>query len=235
MEFNNSTSEIGIISEIDRICGTNDTSYTLKAKTARVNIALDRFAFLALSADSIWTFDDFQKADLPIGTSNIVSAQQDYEFADEVLVVEKVYVADSAGDFSEIEPIVIRDEDAEEMFTLPTGNTGTPSQYLKIGHSLLLSPIPNYAYTNGLKVVFKRNVVKFASTDTTTEVGIPDIFHPYIARAASLPYLIEKGLKYANAIKVGIVEDEKAILEYFSILRGKDIKPNLSMKMEDTR
>ena len=234
MEFSNTTTEIGIIQEIDRICGTTNNTYSLKAKTARANAAIDRFVFLALKADKRWQFDDLNKTDLPIGTANLVSGQQDYEFADEILVVQKVLVKDSSGNWSELTPVDMKDTDGKNIWTLPSNNSGTPTKYIKFAHSILLDPIPNYDSANGFKVVFKRNAVKFVSTDTTTECGLPSIFHPYICRLAALPFLIEKNLPHKGDINALVRIDEQAIEEYFSI-RNQDIVSGMRPKIENTR
>ena len=234
MDFSNSTTEDGVIQEINRICGATDNTYSLKAKTARVNGALDRFMYLALSNDGQWLFDDLNQTDLPVGVANLVSGQYDYEFADEVLVVQKVLAKDSAGTWTELIPYDFEDDELDDLWKLTSGNSGSPTRYQKFAHSILLDPIPNYASTGGLKVVFKRNAPRFASTDTTTDPGIPSIFHVYLARYASLPFLIEKNLPQANGVASLIQQDEQAIKDYFSV-RSKDIKGKLKPKVEDCR
>jgi len=231
MYFSAAATSDGLVEEVNRICGVDNNNYSLLAKTARINQALDRFASIALVADGNWTFDDLNKGDLPIGTADIVSGQQDYEFADEILVVQKVLAKNAAaGDWVELVPVGMMDDDAKNIWTLPSSNSGAPIRYQKFAHSFLLDPIPNYASTAGLKVVFKRNVVKFVSTDTSTECGIPSIFHPYICRMASLPYLIEKNLPQRGDIAAMIREDEQLIKEYFAN-RGKDKKSIIKMKV----
>ena len=227
MKISDHTLEDAIFQEIDRICGTDDTNYTILAKIARYNQALDRFVSIALTCDYTWTFDDLNKGDLPIGTANLVSGQQDYEFADEILVVNKVLVKNaSAGDWVELKPVNMADKDSEYIWTKPSTDIGIPIYYQKFAHSLLLRPIPNYASTGGLKVVFKRNAVKIVETDLdssddlSTECGVPSIFHPSICRMASLPYLIEKSLPQKNDIATLIQRDEQLIKEYFSTRSG---------------
>ncbi|MEA2036879.1 MAG: hypothetical protein U9O94_05185 [Nanoarchaeota archaeon] len=56
--------------------------------------------------------------------------------------------------------------------------------------------------------------------------GIPSIHHLYLARYASLPYLIEKNLPQKNSIAALIQEDERSIIKYFSY-RDKDTRSRI--------
>jgi len=190
--------------------------------------------YLALSNDGQWLFDDLNQTNLPIGVANLVSGQYDYEFADEVLVVQKVLAKDSVGTWTELRPYGFEDDELDNLWKLTSGNSGSPVRYQKLAHSILLDPVPNYNSTGGLKVVFKRNAPRFASTDTTTDPGIPSIFHVYLARYASLPFLIEKNLPQANGVASLIQQDEQAIKDYFSV-RSKDIRGKLKPVVEDCR
>jgi hypothetical protein len=216
MQFSNSTTEAGIIQEIDRICGSTDNTYTLKAKTARVNQALDRFVTLALQSDGEWQWDDYNQTDMPIGTTDIVSGQYDYSFAAELLSVTKVLVADEAGNYTELQQVDQYDWTARNIGQQPTGNSGIPNKYDIVSNSIFLDPVPNYASNDGLKVWFKRNAIKFVSTDTTAEPGIPSLFHPYLCRYASLPFLIEKKLPQRGDVASQIVVDESAIGDFMA-------------------
>ena len=51
--------------------------------------------------------------------------------------------------------------------------------------------------------------------------GIPTTHHPYLAKYASLPFLIEKNLPQMGSVSTQIVIDEKAITEFFAH-RNKD-------------
>jgi len=216
MVFSNSTTLEGVIQEIDRICGSTDNTYSLKAKTARVNIALDRFFSIALEEDADWQFDDTNNTDFPIGVANLVSGQQDYSFASELLMVTKVLVKDSAGNWLELLPVDQDQKASRNIWTLPTGNSGIPFRYDLFANSILLDPIPNYNSTNGLKVVFARNGSKFVSTDTTKAPGIPSLFHPYLCQYASLPFLIEKKLPQKNDVAQQIQIGEESIKDFMA-------------------
>ncbi len=234
MEFSNSTTEDGLIQEVDRICGSTDNTYSLKAKTARINQALDRFVTLALQSDGTWQFDDTNQTDLPIGVTNLVSGQQDYSFNSAYLFIKKVLVKDSSGTWTEILPVGMTEDDATNIWTLPSNNSGTPVRYNKFANSVLLDPIPNYNSTGGLKVVFARNKVAFVSTDTTATPGVPSIFHEYLCRMAAYPFLIEKKLPQAPGIAQLIVRDEEEIKKYYA-LRNKDEVKRMVPRWENNR
>ena len=180
--FNSNADQQDIVSEIKRICGTDTTSYPLKDMARRCNSALDRFVFLAATANGTWEFDDTNQTDLPIGTTDLFTTQQDYSFASDVLIVEKVLAKDTTGVWNELKARDITEPETEALWKLTSSSVGVPTMYDKFANSLLLSPIPNYNSTAGLKVVFQRGPSYFASTDTTKAPGIPTIFHTYIPR-----------------------------------------------------
>jgi len=243
MQFSNTTTLDGLIQECERICllgtaGISGSTNQLKNFTARLNQSLDRFFTVALTHDGNWQFDDSNYTDLPIGVANLVSGQQDYSFASDLLSVVKVLAKDSNGNWSELTPVDQSQSGAnvyaKNIWTLPTGNSGTPSRYDKFANSILLDPIPNYNSTGGLKVNFKRNASKFASTDTTKEAGIPSLFHPYLARVASLPYLMEHNMDNMGNVNALILQDEAMIKEYMSKRIG-DERNVISVRSRSSR
>ena len=236
LQFNSDSDEQDIVSEIQSICSTTTNVYSLKDMTRRANLALDRFVYLAATASGEWQFDDLNRNDLPVGTTNIFTGQQDYSFASDVLLVEKVLCKDSTGVWQELTPVDITDSkyEAGNIWTLPSGNSGSPTRYDKFANSLLLDPIPNYNSSSGLKVVFRRGPSYFESTDTTKEAGVPTLFHAFIARYASLPFLIEHQHPAKNDIASLVQMDEKAITTYYS-LRPKDVRRRLEVRVEDNR
>lgn len=239
MVFSNTTTLDGLIQECERIClvgtaGISGSTNQLKNFTARLNQGLDRFFTVALTHDSQWQFDDTNYTDLPIGVANLVSGQQDYSFASDVLTVEKVMVKNSAGVWVEVSRTDYNDSDSGDLWKLTSGNSGSPVRYDKFANSIFLDPIPNYNSTGGLKVVFKRNASKFVSTDTTKEPGIPSLFHPYVARVASLPYLIEHNMDSLASINNLILQDEEKIKEFMG-RRNRDDKGRLKANVESTR
>ena len=69
---------------------------------------------------------------------------------------------------------------------------------------------------------------------TSKVPGILEIHHPYLARHASLPYLIEKEKPQVRAVASQIIIDEEAITKHFAN-RDKDTIKRLIPKIENTR
>lgn len=69
---------------------------------------------------------------------------------------------------------------------------------------------------------------------TSKTPGIPVIHHSYLARHASLPYLIEKNLDQMRAIASQVAIGEEAIQEYFAT-RDKDTKPRLEIRQQNNK
>lgn len=66
--------------------------------------------------------------------------------------------------------------------------------------------------------------------ETSKVPGIPEIHHSYLAKYASLPFLIEKSLPQMGAVASQIAIDEKAITEYFA-RRNKDQRNKMTMRI----
>lgn len=234
MQFNNSTDESGLVQEIDRICGSTSNTYSLKAKTTRLNQALSRFISLAIQYDGEWQFDDSNWTSQSIENADLVSGQQDYTLDTDVLMIVKVLAKDISGYWRELSPVNTNSQESKNLWELPPGNSGSPMYYDLLGTQILLDPIPSYNSTNGLKVVFKRAGYEFASTDTTLEPGIPSLFHPYLARYASLPFLVEHNLPQARSVATLIEKDEQDIKDFFG-MRDMHKRSELTPKWRSSR
>lgn len=221
MVFSDTNNRQGLIQECERICGLGAGSISgdtelLKDFTARLNNAKDRWFSLAFQYDALWNFDSTKQSDLPIATTNLVSGTKEYAltlFHTEVLVLTQLFAKDPSGVFHELK--AQEDKENPTAYTLTNAND-TPTTYELVGNSLLLDPTPNYNSTGGLKLVFKRNDTNFAYTDGGVPVGIPSLFHAYLAREASLSFASERGLRNSNDIALMVVRDENAIKEFIS-------------------
>jgi len=206
MQYNSHATEQDIVHDTYFEASANSNSYPIADLTRNANTALDTMVSLRLLADPKWDFDSTNATDLPIGTTDILSGQQDYEFDDDFLVIKSIEIQDSTGKWTKLEPI--------DQLTLPEGQAlsdfettaGIPKYYDKIGNSFFLYPIPNYNKrlveegSSGIKVYFQRYVDYFTTTDTTKEPGFLKHLHKYIPLYCAYIYACAKELPKQNSL-----------------------------------
>ncbi len=228
MVFKDTTTKLGLIEDCEQLVFGNygDISGPTNANrlydfTARINRAYDKLATRIMGVDNRWQFDDTNYTDMPIGTTALVSGQQDYTLDVEFLDITKVFALDSSGNKYMLYPFDITDPVARPYFETPTTTTGSPIYYDKVGGTINLYPTPNYAKVAGLIVHYRRKPSYFVYTDTTKPVGVPAIFHRYLSLEASLDYAVSKQLSIKNDMAVRLKEMEETIDNFYS-MRNKD-------------
>lgn len=206
MVFNDSSTSLGIVQDTYFEASANSTSYPIADLTRNANNALDNVVALILGADGRWQFDSTNATDLPIGTTGLVSGQQDYSFDTEYLVIKSIECSDSLGKWHKLIPIDNYDEDIA-LSQFETDN-GIPKYYDKMGESILLYPAPNYSIAptdspaGGLRAYFQRNIDYFVAGDTTKKPGFAEHLHKYISLYCAYVYACAKTLpKQASLAK----------------------------------
>lgn len=223
---------------IDDIADSDNNTYSLEDKTRDVNLALDRALALIFQVGGTWQFDDSNHTDYPIITTNLVSGQRDYSFVSDengnlILEVQRVFVADEQGNYREMTPVDVPSGAPSNYYDgLNTG--GQPNTYEKNATGIFLDPIPNYNYSNGLKVYISREASYFTSSDTTKKPGIAGLFHEYLALRPSYQFCLRNDSKKANNLKMEIQEMENAMMEYYK-RREKDVQPVLKTRVISSR
>ncbi len=226
MVFSDTVNKLGLIQDCEMnifgnygdISSNPDRLYDF---TARLNRAYDKLATKIMSCDGRWQFDDTNYTDLPIGSTNIVSGQQDYSLSVEHMDIVRVVLTDSSGNKSVLRPIDITDPQGRRYITDTTTTGGIPTQYDKFGGTLMLIPTPNFNRTLGLTIYYRRKPSYFVYGDTTKPVGVPGTFHRYLSLEASLDYAISKRLDMKKDLADQVAAMEATILEFFS-MRNKD-------------
>ena len=229
MLYYDDTNKTGLCQEIDDLCGTSAVSYPLAAKLRRMNSGLDEYAVIALRECGNWTAEDTGETDLPLATTNLVSGQSDYAFPSELLSLVNLTITAADG----VNEILLTPID----FIPLNQASGQPTSYKKVGNSFILSPTPNYSLSAGIQSEYRRGfnyATLSGTTFTPTSPGIPTIFHPWLARKASLPYLVSKGIKSKNDIASLITTDEAGIVTYFG-QKKRDQTGGFKVKQESTR
>jgi hypothetical protein len=205
--FNDTSNLTGIVQAIYRNTGADAIKYPIKEVTADVNLAIDNFLAIALTASGKWNIDDSNQTDYPIITTNLISGQRDYSFTTDeqgnlILDIYKVMIKDANGRWNELMKV---DQQSPNSPDNPVAQMldgqdveGTPDRYDKTANGIFLDPIPNYSASASLKVWINREASYFTSTDTTKKPGFPGILHEYFVVRPTAYYAQRKRLDNAN-------------------------------------
>lgn len=229
MYFNPSDKSNSIIADIDFLLfGTSETfndSYTLLDRTRNVNITLDEAVGEMFKADPNWDYDDQTNTDFPIATTTLVANQDNYSFPDSTLVISRVRVKDSQGNFVTLDPV-----SESEVTDADLAATGSPKKFFKKGGSFFPIPVPDYGYADGVEVRFQRGANHFSSTDINVAPGFNSLFHQILSIGAALRYAVGNGMRekvsFLSSMKIDTLNK---IREHYQI-RNKDEKPRITIK-----
>lgn len=212
---------------------TDDTDRTYLF-TNLCNRALDRFSFLAMTADGVWQWDDDNYTTQSIATTNLVTTQREYQFALDHLEIEAVLVKDSSGIWRTLTPFDQRDPNAKAYLENNATRSGMPTRYDKRGTTLWLDVTPNFNSTAGLKVYFKRGPSYFTYSDTNKAPGFASNFHSFVVNYASTYYALDRTMPQAVNWYQDLQKEEKAIQSFYSS-RSKDEKPKFKILIQNNR
>lgn len=250
LQFHDPTNLKGLVQIYEDETGRNDgdisgNSTLLKKFTAEVNLALDDYLAIALTASGRWKLDDSNHTKHPIIYTDINSGQSDYEIVTTdqqgnlILDIYKIAILPSA---TATEYNVIYPFDAEQIgqdsdLVSERSASGTPVRYDKLGTHLFFENTFNYSATNGIKAYVNREASYFTSSDTTKKPGVPGLHHRYFAIKPALAYARRNNLSNYPALLKEVQDfegDERMRLEgsikrYFA-KRNKDEKPKMTMK-----
>lgn len=128
--------------------------------------------------------------------------------------------------------------------TIPTGITANTIYYIKTAPSTTTFTIASTLGGTAIEITDAQTTSVHICLNASKVPGIPEIYHPYLARHASLPFLIEKSLPNKNDIMKLIGSDnprdpfyggdELAIAEYFAN-RNKDLPNRMIPKIENCK
>jgi hypothetical protein len=244
IDFNQTSSPYnGLIQECERaIFGADYGTISGNAKklatfTFYINEGLSKYTTIALESDTRWQFHDSNYASHPVGYTNLnanEAIQKDYELSVEHLKILHVYVKDSNGKYQPLTPIdeydLAKNGLAPETFL---SEAGMPKYYDKKGRSLFLYPSPlSSAVTEseGLQVAYASSPSYFTVGNTTTDPGLPIIFHLFPAIYACELYASRNQMeKKHKDLQQERMEMEMAIREFYN-RRDKDEKPQLRVR-----
>lgn len=229
MKFNPTNKEDSICADIDFLLfgdsTTLNTDYSLADRTRNVNISLDEVVAELFKADPNFMWDDITNPDFPIATMTLTANQDHYTLPDETLVIHRMRVKGSGGDFTTLTPVTRR-----ELSDSDLSSTGTPSKYYKIDNALFPIPVPDYGAAAGVEIEFQRGANHFITTDTDKSPGFNSQFHQYLSVGAALRYALANGM--SNKTQFLQVEKERirALIQDHYARRSPDDRTRLKLK-----
>ena len=205
-----------------------------------MNNAYERVVTLIMESDGRWEWDDDNQTDLPLATTTLVDAQQDYGLAVTHLDIVRVEVKDSSGNYNQLTPISQSDLKGKALDEFMKTD-GMPVYYDKLASSVFLYPAPAAASVTTsevLKIQFKRPPALYTSAEVTTGTKVPgfnSLYHGLIALWASYDYCVARGLqdkKRDLMFEITTLEDS---LQSAYQDRSKDENLKLRLVRETTR
>lgn len=221
-----------VVDQIDFLCDSDVNSYPLADKIRNVNIGQDAVVSTIIQSDGRWQWDASTHAQLPIAKANLVSGQKDYGFDDTFLIVERVEIFDATGEKKLLTSV--DEKDIEVALDAYKSTTGTPDEYDKVGRSVFLYPAPNYNYTDGLFVHFKRNAPNYTVSDTDVEIPFASTYHSILAYQGAIPYCIKYKPERVVAYQIEVQKIMKDIEQFYG-RRSNDEKSGLRPLVSDSK
>lgn len=208
------------------LTNADTTAFPTATRLIYANAAQAEVSGDIIGCDGRWQWDDTNYTNRPIGKANLVSGQQDYGFDDTFLYVERVEIFNSSGDKFKLSPIDSHDIDV--ALSEYQSTNGTPLEYDKVGASVLLYPAPDYNYTNGLFVHFKRKT-KDITTFGSDSPGFIATEHMILPYKIAIPYCIKFHPERVALYEQKVREHQERIKAHYS-RRSKDERPIMTMK-----
>jgi hypothetical protein len=218
------------------LCDANSTTLTDATLLRRINASYEKHIAQIIAAANGTRFDDDNYQSLPTGTDDLVAGQEQYSFDTKFGTYYGVSVKDPNGNFYPLERIdeaYIQDRgyDLETYQNVP----GAPSQWLRIGESVVLKPAPAadaVTLTEGLKVDFERTADLFTTAQVTAgtkEPGFFSAFHMILCYDAAIPYCMKFKKDRVPLYEKKAMEMEKDLITFYT-RRDKSARKVISMK-----
>lgn len=231
---------------------SDSVSFPVAKLTRALAPAMNRI-FVKILILNGWEVDDSNYSDLPIAKTAITVNQQDYSLGVSHLLIRRVELKDSAGNFTLLDPIDQQDIKRGKKAALAVGEstrigaykatTGIPTEYDLIGISVFLYPIPNFTQANSLFVYFSRGPLLFDYTtgkftdstgSTSSSPGFNSLFHDLLAQYMAEEYVNLYKRELLPGILAMIVRTEKGLEDVYA-LRQVDKRSGFTTSKESNK
>lgn len=223
MQFSDTTSLTGLIQDCEFLTNigsgkiSGDTTL-LKQFTVFINSHYHKAVTMILASQDEWQFDDINKTDYPIATTNLVTDQQDYTLPAslKMLRIRRVEITYDGSNWYKVEPFDIEQTGLATDTTSIRNNFSSTQPYYDIEYGAIkLYPIPSSNVTDGLKIWYIREPTEFTSASTTTEPGFDEPFHRILSVGASLDWAIARNPKLVPNLVSLYTDYEKRLKQYY--------------------
>lgn len=220
--------------DVDFLVDTDSNTYTVADKTRNFNRALDEISGIIIGCDGSWQWDDTNYTDLPIGTADLISNQQDYSFASELLVLEAVEIKDTNGKWKRLKAVDLYPDYNQMSITDYMSADGLPEYYDKAGDSVFLYPAPNYSQTASIKVYFQRKAEPFTTSDTVKQPGFASHLHRFLSVSVAYDWAVAKQHSKMNWLLNEKNRYIQLIKDFYS-KRVKDVRKRLNVLQQNNK
>lgn len=192
--------------KIYNLTNSNSTTYPNTQMLADLNTWYERVAMVILRSQDDWDFDDSNKGDLPMLSSDLVNAQQDYSLPLGCLKVDRIELAYDGVTKYKAEPIDVNFISKGTLSTQIAQWADPTRPYYDIrANSIFLYPIPsaNTSANTGIKIWIARGITEFTASDLTSGASSPGFdapFHQILAYGAAHDRAIAKNLANGDRI-----------------------------------
>jgi hypothetical protein len=234
MVYSNTTDKNGILQIVEFKTDLGDAYITgdatrLKQFTSLVNNENHKVWHTIFMSNGNWSYDDGNYTNLPQATTDLVSGTSKYAIPSTALTVKGINCLDAAGNWYALSPITDKliGNKVDEFLDEPS----QPMYYRLINGTAEVYTASNYNATAGIKVLFDRDSVDFASSGTGWEAKTPGFASPYheiLVLGTSIEWLKIKQPQSPTLpqLQADYLKMEKAIKDFYG-KRFKDFTPRI--------
>lgn len=234
--FNDTSTLQGLVQHLKFISGQD--SLAIEDSTRLLNFAMDNYSYIALTASKRWKFDDETNIDFPIATATLNSGEASIPLETSFLIVDEVQITNNSGDYEKLDPVDESNADRREVLAELYPTDGLPKLYDYDSHSLFIYPKSDSTRT--IKVLYRRAISYFDTTDTTATIGIPRIHHEYLPLKAAYSLALRTNDSNLPNLRNELVmwegvEDSGGKIRNFYSKRDNNTTGRMKANVENTR
>ena len=197
MLFSNSVNKVGLVEDVDFLCGTTTASYPLVQKVRNINNAYQDVARIIWECQDGWQWDDSNQTDIPKITTTLTAGTGDYRVPALSTAIEHIKgidIKDENGNWHKLKQIDFND--VNEAWDEYRSTDGLPVEYDLEAGFIRLKPAPaagSVTVSSGMIVWVSRDAINFTTASTTGVPGFAPQFHRILSLSAAIDFTRDAG------------------------------------------